>query len=315
MNDEPTHPALGRLLRHRPNADALALLGGDLAGPDATTLLLAAMSQRAAARSPADVLRAYQEDRFVRPSEIDAVGLAKIRLDALEAFSPMFSPVELAPSAPLGSHSVFAGVNQNNVVSTTRLNEVAADPTNQLALEAAVRRRRQISDGGSQNSDIRLCGVERVTRAQVFDGSRSFAHFLLLGTVVAGRARPEYGFEVAALVATVTNIVRFIEIATGLRSFVSLTDLQSPEAAGRIARALADLNIHCRLDPHREAGRRYYRTVCFKVAVEDGDELVEVGDGGDVDWTAQLLSDKRERLVIGGVGLDRLCAVATSKGS
>lgn len=313
MNDEPTHPALGRLLRHQANADALELLGGDLTGPDATTLLLAAMSKRAAARTPADVLRAYQEDRFVRPAEIDAVGLAKIRLGALEAFGPMFSPVELAPSAPLGSHSVFAGVSQNNVVSTTRLNEVAADPTNQLALEAAVRRRRQLSDGGSQISDIRLCGVERVTRAQVFAGPRSFAHFLLLGSVVAGRARPEHGFEVAALVATVTNIVRFIEAATGLRSLVSLTSIRSPETIGRVAESFADLNIRCRLDPNRQAGRQYYRTVCFKVAVEDGDELLEVGDGGDVDWTAKLLSDKRERLVIGGVGLDRLCAVASHR--
>jgi hypothetical protein len=31
-----------------------------------------------------------------------------------------------------------------------------------------------------------------------------------------------------------------------------------------------------------------------------------VGDGGDVDWTARLTSNSKERCVISGLGVDRL---------
>jgi hypothetical protein len=34
--------------------------------------------------------------------------------------------------------------------------------------------------------------------------------------------------------------------------------------------------------------------------------MLEVGDGGDVDWTARLTSNSKERCVISGLGVDRL---------
>jgi hypothetical protein len=33
---------------------------------------------------------------------------------------------------------------------------------------------------------------------------------------------------------------------------------------------------------------------------------MEVGDGGFVDWTARLLGNRRERLLISALGVDRL---------
>jgi hypothetical protein len=45
------------------------------------------------------------------------------------------------------------------------------------------------------------------------------------------------------------------------------------------------------------------------VFVHIADEWVDGGDGGDVDWAAQLLSDRRERLFISGLGSERVAAL------
>jgi hypothetical protein len=36
---------------------------------------------------------------------------------------------------------------------------------------------------------------------------------------------------------------------------------------------------------------------------------VDVGDGGAVDWTQQLLTNRKERLVTSGLGLERMAAL------
>ena len=55
-------------------------------------------------------------------------------------------------------------------------------------------------------------------------------------------------------------------------------------------------------DRDRAGGRGYYRDLCFKVnALVDG-ASTEIGDGGFTDWTAQLLANAKERLLIAGYG-------------
>jgi hypothetical protein len=60
--------------------------------------------------------------------------------------------------------------------------------------------------------------------------------------------------------------------------------------------------------PERDSGRAYYRGLCFKVFARSGAdaEMLEVGDGGFVDWTAKLLGNRKERTLISGYGIDRL---------
>jgi len=50
--------------------------------------------------------------------------------------------------------------------------------------------------------------------------------------------------------------------------------------------------------------------VCFKVNALADDAVVEIGDGGFTDWTARLLANGKERLLITGYGTDRLAVVA-----
>jgi hypothetical protein len=71
------------------------------------------------------------------------------------------------------------------------------------------------------------------------------------------------------------------------------------------------------LDQERETGRGYYKDVCFKIFAKNSlNEFLELVDGGCTDWTAKLLSNKKERFFVSGMGSERLIAcfgVSTSK--
>ncbi|WP_201022754.1 hypothetical protein, partial [Tepidimonas taiwanensis] len=79
---------------------------------------------------------------------------------------------------PLGTCSTVATVDQNRVLSTVRGTEVVSDPTNALAVEAAVRR-----SVGDRRRRIDLAAYQRVVRAQALDGPGLSAHFGLFALV------------------------------------------------------------------------------------------------------------------------------------
>jgi hypothetical protein len=63
-------------------------------------------------------------------------------------------------------------------------------------------------------------------------------------------------------------------------------------------------------DPHRESGRHYYRGFCFKLYHVDVGRRLEIGDGGFVHWTQAMLADRKERLLISGIGVERLALLS-----
>ena len=84
-----------------------------------------------------------------------------------------------------------------------------------------------------------------------------------------------------------------------------------PEAiAEAVHRGLpASDGVVVRENPQRATSRGYYRSFCFKsfatFAGTDGGTF-EIGDGGDVDWTARFTSNGKERCFISGIGVDRI---------
>ena len=292
------------------------MLASGLSGADLTTVLLEAMKRRAATLTPGDVLGQYEGDRFVRPSNVGGRRMALIEHRAVESIAEEFDVVTLAPIAPLGTHSVIAGAHQNRVITTVRGSEVAADPTNGLALEAALRRRAHTRSSPRSAESVSLACVQRVTRAQRFDGPMSFAHFSLLGMVLAGRDTGNHAFERQSLVNLLTSMVAIVRACGADRAVVSVTNFDARRATadvtGQVAEQLAQKGISVRLDETRTAGRGYYPSVCFKVHAIFGDEEFEVGDGGFVPWTQRLLSNAKERLLTGGIGLDRMAIASES---
>jgi hypothetical protein len=290
---------LARVLRQAGDPGIMDRLVG-LSGADLTTLLLRVMRLRTERLSPADVFRRYRADRFVAPAEVPYARLRATEDRLISLLPAGFRPVTLAPVAPLGLHSVVGPVHQDKVVSTVRGNEVAADPTNGLALVAADARQRL---GPRSTEEVRLAATQRVVRAQ-FTGRTPglLAHFGLLGMVTAGRDTGDLEFERRHAV----EHLRYVATALPGRVELRLTVWEPRYAvvADAVRSALPDVTVVD--DPDREAGRDYYTGFAFKVNLVDGTSRVDVGDGGFVDWTQRLLGNRKERLLISGIGIDRL---------
>jgi hypothetical protein len=275
--------------------------------------MLDVVRRRAAALAPGDVLAQYERDRFVRPAAVGARRLLEVEMLALDALAPIFEPIVMSPLVPLGTHSTVAGVHQNRVVSTIRGSEVAADPTNTLALEAAVRRRRLLGADPHAPTTVDLAGIDRVVRAQRFDGSRSLSHFSLLGLVSAGRDTGNHSFERDALVRHLRALRDVVHRAGHQRIVVELTDFggRHHDVIEAAVTALADAHTAVAPWPQRPQAGDYYPNVCCKVSAAHGEELIEIGDGGFVTWTQDLVGSRKERLMISGLSLERLAGLGS----
>ena len=285
--------------------DAVDVLATTVSGADLTSFLLEVTRRRADLISPADVMRRARTDPLVEPGLVDARALHRVIAAVIDAMPDRFEFVELSPVVPLGTHSTVATVHQHKVVSTIRNAEVAADPTNALALLAALR--------GSGSTTTRLAAVQRILRAQPF-GEQGQQHFSVLGLVTAGRDRGHLAFETDALVEHLHALRSAIGTVTDAAVEIRLTDLADGHADGVIQAVTesfaADSETLVTSDPDRPTGRGYYCDLCFKIFATTTDREVEIGDGGFTDWTAQLRNDRKARLLTSGLGLDRLVAVA-----
>jgi GNAT superfamily N-acetyltransferase len=78
--------------------------------------------------------------------------------------------------------------------------------------------------------------------------------------------------------------------------------------AAKVLAPLAEQFPEARLGfrPGRLHAVGYYRGVSFNIDAELGGQVYSVADGGTVDWTQQLLSDRRERLLVSGIGTERV---------
>ena len=314
-----SEPILARIVRQSGVPRLLDILAADLAPTDLQSLLLAVFRRRAAAQAPARVLAQYAASPFVQPAAVDPRLLH--RLDGLAfAAAPDFTPLEIAPLAPLGTCAALAPVDQNRVVSTVRNTEVVADATNVLALEAALRRRAARQAGAPEGARVRLCASTRLVRAQRYTGPHMRAHFRMFSLCTAGRTRAPGDFEPAACAAHLAVHLRLLAAAraggfgiAGVRvALIPLADgiavALEQEVFPGLAAAFPDVALG--LQDATPADAAYYRWARFGVYATDaaGTEYM-VADGGATDWTQQLLSDRRERLWTSGVALERLAAL------
>jgi hypothetical protein len=293
-------PAVARVAAGLGGSDVLDRLAA-LSGSDFTSLMLEVARRRAAHQTPAALIRRYRGDRFVRPADLPWRRLRQAEDVLASHLPPEFELMTLAPLVPLGTHSALGPVSQDKVVSAMRGGEVAADPTNALALEAACRRLAQRGDR------VRLAAFQRVVRAQPTQPGY-FPHFGLLGLLTAGRDTGGRLFERESITEQVRGLAAGLT-AAGLGAMqLALTPLSA--AGGTIAAAvladLAESGMELTIDNERQSGRGYYRDLCYKLNVLVQNRWEEIGDGGFTDWVAHLTASNKERLLIGGLGIDRL---------
>ena len=306
------NPALERVLRQAGGADLLDLLADQLSGADLTTLLLEVFRRRALRLSPAEVMRRYRDDRFVTPASVSLTALRRAEDALLGALPHGFETLVLAPLVPLAAHSAVATVDPRKVIATVRGNEVAADPTNALALEASLRRGRALTGDPRSSTPIRLAASQRVVRAQHFKGPGMLAHFQLFALVTAGRDTGGRSFEHQHLAEHLRFAAHGLTAAGAHDVRIRLTglDVAADPIVERVRRDLAVLpGVEVSEDPGRSTGRGYYTGLCFKVCIVVAGQELEVGDGGFVDWSQQLTGNRKERLLISGLGVDRIAEI------
>jgi hypothetical protein len=259
-------PIVDRIERQAGVPGLAARLAG-LPPTDLHSLLLEVARRRVATLEAPDVLRRYEAGRLVRPAPVDPSRLDELQRLAFELLPAEFERLELSPVAPLGTSAVLGRIPQDWVVATARGGEVVSDSTNVLALECALRRRRD------RSAEVRLAASHRLLRAQPFEPP-FLQHFRLVALVSAGRAGAEEGMV--------------------------------EEQLGFYRRLLEPFGaVEVDVEPRKQA---YYAGATFGVSVA-GQELVE---GGSVDWTQRLLGDRKERLLVSGIGIDVLDTIARS---
>jgi hypothetical protein len=256
-----------------------------LAPTDLQSLLLEVYRRRAAVMTPKTLLRRYEQNRFVFPAASNPSELLEFDREALALIPDGYHPIELSPVAPLGAAAVLGELSQDWAIATSRNSEVVSDSTNVLALECALRRRRD------RKTPVKLISSHRLIRGQDY-GALAHQHFRILGLAAAGRGDT---FEVEAVIE---QLAFFVRLLGDVR--IVLTPLDSTLAED--VRARMDAQVE--LDHSRSSGRAYYVRLCFKIY---GGE-VELGDGGFTEWTQTLLGDTKERLLISGIGTERAVA-------
>jgi hypothetical protein len=254
-----------------------------LSGSELTSLLLDVFRTRAARLQPPDVLRQYERDRFVRPASEDAKRLRNLERLGASLLPHGFEWLELSPLAPLGTTSVLGSVSQDWAVATARGTEVLSDVTNLLALEAAARRK-----GGE--GEVKLCACERVVRPQTPRAGTNLAHFRLFGLCTAGRGEPWQAWESR-------NAREHVDFYLRLLDTLGIEDVQIRVGGG------LQLELPAAAD---DEPRPYYDSGWFSIDVCG----LNVVDGGLVDWTRRALSNRKERLLISGTGIDRIASLA-----
>jgi hypothetical protein len=311
-------PIINRIEKEAGIPGLAEILSDRLSGASVNSLLLEVYRQKTAKMSPAMLLGQYRANRLVQPSGLDMIGLLETELQTLRFFGNRgFVPLELSPVAPLGTCSAVAKVSQDKVLTALRNAELVADATNCLALhiaaiKAAGKERGIDASGEKRGQVMRFCTVHRHVRTQSFADKRLLPHFKIGCMVTSGYDTGNYKFECEGLAEQFGVMHALLRDVYGIERFRLVVkrrgsdDEKNPEIDTVflfLAERLKGVEV-CREEP---PGRNdYYKGVQCKLYIEAGGREWEIADGGPVDWTQRLLSNRKERLLVSGFGLELL---------
>ena len=314
-----TNKIVERIQREVGDEELVEKLATRLSASDLQSLLIEVYRRRAENLAPRNLVEQYGRDLFVQPSAASPRALLEFDRLAYSLLPVGFEPAELSPLAPLGSCSAVSPLSQNMAIATIRNTEVCSDSTNVLALECA-RRRRQLQQSDPRSAKrIRLCASHRLVRPQRFDAPGTFQHFRIFSLCSAGRDEGSFSFETDVLVEQIGFYLRLFD-ESGQLGYriedrrVSITawnprrlDTLQANVVAALGRTYPSLNVE--FDQARQSGQGYYVEVGFQIHARDraGHGYLLV-DGGFTTWTQQLLSNRKERLLISGLGSERLIA-------
>ena len=301
-----------KILDRSGEKDLLRLLSEQLSGTELNSLLLEVFDQMTSKQSPAQLLKQYQLNRFVKPADLPVLELKQIEIDMLKIFQNcLFEPIELSPVAALGTCSIVAPANQKKILSALRGTEVLADATNAIALHISDLKKQKLWPPKTGVEKLRLGTIQRHVRTQSVNAKGFTPHFKIGCLVTSGIDTGNYGFEKEALAE---HVVAMKMIFSGFYKVDQLNFRlicrggypDSIRLAMEVKKFIQQHNPDTAIDvietPEKEIG--YYKGIQYKVDIKWRDKTFEIGDGGFVDWTQKLLQNKKERLLITGFGFE-----------
>jgi hypothetical protein len=311
-----TNRIIERIEREAGISGLASIIAEKLSPTDLQSLLLEVYRIRSSHIQSSTVLSDFETNRLVRPSAISPISLLRWEQIAFSNLPNEFKPVALSPVCPFGTSSAVASVDQNWVVTTARNAEVVSDSTNVLALECAIRRRKLLHSIPKSSEPVHLAASHRLLRAERYENPESVAHFSSFALCSAGRDQGNLKFELAALRLHIHFYLTALQafLGTSVQLHLSITDFGSDAHVDLIETQILSVirsefeRVDCGFDEHRTKGRGYYSDLCFHIhATATSGQQLELIDGGSVNWTQKFLSNNKERLIISGIGSERLC--------
>jgi len=285
--------------------DLLDDLSKKLSASELNTLLLEVFRLRAKKITPPELLRQFEKNRFASPSEVDTIYFNEFELRCLKlAKTKGFSPVTLSPLAPFGTCSAVAFVDQNNIVTALRGTEVVSDATNVIALLIAkeLKKKRDLEL-------IKYATTHRHVRSQALSNPAFTPHFGIFCLATGGHDTGSFSFELDQLLDHITTHLSVYSTEFDLKREKLLLKVFPKEENEVFHQKLKDMMksindaVIVQMEKEVNPGE-YYKLVQFKFFIERNGEEINLSDGGFVDWTQKLIPNKKQRLIISGIGTE-----------
>lgn len=305
----------------RINPELVNVLATQLSGTELNSILLEVFKQKASTLTPPGLLNQYQNNRFVKPADLPVLKMKRMELDILELFERhSFRAIELSPVAILGSCSVVGPVNQKKVLSALRGTEVMADSTNALALHACDLKQRNEIPHATPPVWMRCCNIQRHLRTQAISAKGFRPHFKIGCLVTCGSDSGNFEFEKVSLNEHM-QIMK--HLFAGYFKVEEISFRILPRAGYANTKDLLsrtseyfkneDPGIRLSIVEQTANQNQYYKGIQYKVDIRVNGKVYEIGDGGFVDWTQQLLQNKKERMLSTGFGLDLMYRILSGE--
>ncbi len=309
---------LARIIEETKDLGLLDALVNKLSLPDLQSLLLEIYRLKSEKIDIKHLFTQYKSNRFTKPSSIKPQKYLNFEKLAISLLPYDYKSIELSPVAPLGSCSVLAPVEQNNVLTTIRNTEVCSDPTNVLAMECAKERELLLPIKDRKFEEIKLATVNRVLRTQPFEGKDSVAHFKILSLCSGGRDRGSLRFELDNLREQLNYYILLLSRLAAIDIHVSAVRIYLIVYNANIKNKLKEItdellveNDNLKIDIDMFTGEQnYYETLRYNIFATNyrGEEFF-ICDGGFTEWTKKLLNNNKERFLTSGMGIERLFLV------
>jgi hypothetical protein len=274
-----------------------------LTNPELNSFLLELFRIKSQRVNPSEVVKQFNENRFVSPADTNILKLKEIEVEWLTyAEENGYEPLNLSPLAPFAACSSVGLVNQNNVVTALRGTEVVSDATNVIALKIAS----EFKAAKDRNLILKYSTTHRHIRGQYFSNPNFSAHFSVFCLVAGGLDNGNYEFEISQLEEHIRIMFSLLKRRFNENQlFIKFLVKEISEQFHSILKQRENLFwADKEVVFVEDFDNKYYKTIQYKIGIKKNNQEIEIADGGDVDWTQKLLGNRKHRLFISGIGLD-----------